>query len=91
MALNLKALTKNMLSKRTFDQVSYYGTFCGEIKTSHRFITHGKPGLEYVKVVKQYYYYLDKLWAFTIIDEHNHPLCRWGDLQKASWESVENN
>lgn len=91
MALNLKALTRNLASSRTFEQVSKCGALCGEIECAHHYILSGKPGLESVQVVKKFYYYLGKLWTFTFVNEHNHKYYMFGELQQASWKVVGNN
>lgn len=91
MALTFKQLSAKTLSDRTFNQVSYYGAFCGEVSYNKLLDIWGKDGHrgESVKVRKQYYYYLGYLWNFTILDQE------WrgrkpGYLTGAGWALVEN-
>lgn len=92
MALNTKQLTSNMLSQRTFNQVSHFGIFCGEVEYNKKMDIWAKEGHhgEYVAVRKQFYYYLGRLWHFTLINQEWRGR-RPGDLTAAGWHVVEDN
>ncbi len=94
MAHTLKTLTKNLLSKKTFDQVSYYGTLCGSIQRHTTTLDQlkGNPAKYMalpIQVEKQYYLYLGCVWSFSIVTESAHGY-QIGEIIKAGWQKVEN-
>lgn len=91
MALTFKQLSENLISRRTFDQVSYYGTLCGEPVRKMGTLDSYKGG-EYmplpIKVETQFYYYLSRVWKFVIVTESAHGY-QVGEIIKASWQNVQ--
>lgn len=92
MPRTLTQLKKDLLSQTTFNQVSYYGTICGEIKRRTSSIDSYKGGNYLalpIQVETQYYYYLSHVWKFVIVTESAHGYSI-GEVIKASTTLVKN-
>ena len=88
MPMTATQLTKNLASRQTFNQVSYYGTLAGEPvrRTTQIDSYKGKDHLFLnMQVETQYYFYLHRVWKFSIVTESAHGF-QIGDIIKAKVE-----